>query len=86
MTSWASPVDSNGGMWSGGGATKAWWDFPAPLGPPKLQNTPGTCWHEQVAKTGERFWMPVMCNGNISYPPGHVFPEGVPWQTWFGGP
>jgi hypothetical protein len=87
-----SPVDDIGGLASGGsggggtGVGRPWWDFPAPPGAPKPGSIPGACWHQQVAKTGERYWQPVMCNGGVSYPPGTQFPSGVPWQEWFGGP
>jgi len=83
MTSWASPVDDmGGGMWSGGGA-RPWWDFPAPLGVPKLANTPGACFVEQYAPNAELFGMPVNCGPLFG--PGHVF-NGDEWATWFQGP
>lgn len=89
MSMWPSPVDSDGnGLWSGGGmftgqGVRPWWDFPTPLGPPKTQHFPGACWQDMVAKTGEAYWMPVMCNGSIRFPEGTHFPTGTPWWDWF---
>ena len=49
----------------GGGGARPWWSFPTPLGTPKNQPAPGTC-YEDIVVEDEVFQQPIPCG--IFYP------------------